>query len=400
MNKRAAAALTFIALASLAVHAGKPAHGLDFLDSPESAFFQNARPVDPPAEQLSKNIQVLKGVPASQVSTIMQLMRTSLGVRCDYCHIAEFGKYWMDDKPSKQVARRMITMVSEINKANFGGRPVVTCNTCHRGQPKPAAVPPTLEGPFSSTTREGPRTKALDPLPTVDQVLEKYYRAIGGQAAAQKITSRVSKISLLRGKLVNTGTPKVEMIPRGETWAVDLYQKAPNKYLAVMNSPNGIIYQVFNGTTGWLKTPQGQREMSSGELARVARQADFFWPFRLKEKYSQLSLTGKERIDDHEVFVVEAVEAGASPPAAGHQTARLFFDSKTGLLLRRTILTETPFGLDPEQTDFQDYKQVEGVKVPFTVITSYLDDKTYGTTRKYLEVKQNVPIDDAKFEKP
>jgi hypothetical protein len=63
-------------------------------------------------------------------------------------------------------------------------------------------------------------------------------------------------------------------------------------------------------------------------------------------------------------------------------------------------LTETPFGFDPEQTDFQDYKQVDGVKVPLTVITSYLDDKHYGTTRKYLEVKQNIPIDDAKFEKP
>jgi hypothetical protein len=70
------------------------------------------------------------------------------------------------------------------------------------------------------------------------------------------------------------------------------------------------------------------------------------------------------------------------------------------MLLRRTILTETPFGLDPEQTDFQDYKEVSGVKMPFTVIVSYLDDKTYGTTRKYIEVKHNVQIDDAKFEKP
>lgn len=140
--------------------------------------------------------------------------------------------------------------------------------------------------------------------------------------------------------------------------------------------------------------------MSSAELARVARQADFLWPFKLKEKYSQMSLTGKERIDNHEVFVIEAMEASSSPPTSGDQRTRLFFDLKTGLLLRRTILTETPFGLEPEQTDFQDYKEVSGVKMPFTVIVSYLDDKTYGTTRQYIEVKHNVPIDDAKFEKP
>lgn len=400
MNKRTAAALSIIALAYTAVLAGKPAHGLVVISAPESGISLAAQQREPPAEQLSKNIQVLKGLPASQMLTVMHLMRTALGVRCDYCHIAEFGKYWMDDKPPKQAARRMITMVSEINKANFGGRPVVTCNTCHRGQTKPAAVSPILQGEVPYTTAEGRSTKASEALPSVDQVLEKYYRAIGGQAAAQKITSRVSKISLLRGKLVNAGTPKVEMIPRGETWAVDVYQKAPNKYYAIMNSPNGIIYQVFNGTTGWVKTPERLREVTPGELARVARIADFLWPFRLKEKYSQMSVTGKDRIDDHEVFVIEAVEAGISPAAPGKQTAKLFFDSKTGLLIRRTILTETPFGLDPEHTDFQDYKQVDGVKLPFTVITSYLDDKSYGTTRKIHEVKQNVPIDDAKFEKP
>jgi photosynthetic reaction center cytochrome c subunit len=399
MNKRTAATLSMTALAILAVHSGKPAQGR-VIDSSESAISQTAQQGEPTAEQLSKNIQVLKGLPASQTLTVMHLMRTALGVKCDYCHIAEFGKYWMDDKPPKQVARRMITMVSEINKANFGGRPVVTCNTCHRGQIKPAAIVPLLQGEVPYTTAEGPSTKAFETMPSVEQILEKYYRAIGGQAAAQKITSRVSKISLLRGKLVNAGTPKVEMIPRGETWAADVYQKAPNKYLAVMNSPNGIIYQGFNGTTGWVKTPERLRQVTPGELARVARTADFLWPFRLKETYSQMSVTSKERINDHEVFVIDAIEPATSPPARGHQTTKLFFDSKTGLLIRRTILTETPFGLDPEQTDFQDYKSVDGVKLPFTVITSYLDDKSYGTTRKYHEVKQNVPIDDSKFEKP
>src|SRR5262245_39876127 len=142
MNKRFAV-LAITALWIVAVYAAKPAQGL-VIDSSESANSQAAQ--EPPAEQLSKNIQVLKGLPASQMLTVMHLMRTALGVRCDYCHITETGKFWMDDKPPKQVARKMITMVSEINKANFGGRPIVTCNTCHRGQTKPAAIAPILEG--------------------------------------------------------------------------------------------------------------------------------------------------------------------------------------------------------------------------------------------------------------
>src|SRR6266404_802069 len=386
--------LSLVAVATVAAHAGRPVNGNAFIANSTSYLPQD----DKPAEQVNKNIQALKGLPNSQLITVMHLMRTSLGVRCDYCHIAENGKYWMDDKPPKQVARRMIEMVSEINKANFGGQPVVTCNTCHRGQTKPVAVPAIGQGAFANTTREDPGTKPPEPLPTVDQVLGRYYQAIGGQTAAQKITTRVIKLSWLRPKLVNGGTPTDAMIARGETWAMEIYQKAPNKYLAVITSPNGIIYQGFNGTTGWVKTPQGQREMNSAELARVARQADLLGDFALKEKYSQMSVTGREKIDDREVYVVEALGAQASLPAPTRRTEKLFFDTQSGLLLRRTVLTPTALGLDPEQTDFKDYTDVDGLKLPFITIVSYLDDSHLGTTKKYIEVKQNVPIDDPKFE--
>ena len=401
--------LSLVAVATVAAHASKPADGNAII----APFPQD----DKPAEQVNKNIQALKGLPNSQLLTVMHFMRTSLGVRCDYCHIAENGKYWMDDKPPKQVARRMIEMVAEINKNNFAGQAVVTCNTCHRGQTRPVAVPAIGQGVFANTTREEPGTSVPDPLPTVDQILGRYYQAIGGQTAAQKITTRVIKLSWLRPKLLNGGTPNAAMIARGETWAMEIYQKAPNKYLAVITSPNGIIYQGFNGTTGWVKTPQGQREMNSAEIARVARQADLLGDFTLKEQYSQMLVTGREKIDDRDVYVVEALGAQAlgaqaslpapssaprpTPgPAATHRTEKLFFDTQSGLLLRRTVLTPTALGLDPEQTDFKDYTDVDGVKLPFITIVSYLDDSHLGTTKKYIDVKQNVPIDDSKFEPP
>ena len=386
--------LSLVAVATVAAHGVQPAN--------RNAIIANSTQEDKPAEEVNKNIQVLKGLPNSQLLTVMHFMRTSLGVRCDYCHVAENGKYWMDDKPPKQIARRMVQMVSEINKTNFGGQPVVTCNTCHRGQTKPVGVPNIGQGAFANTTREESGAKQPDPLPTIDQILDRYSQAVGGQAAARKISTRVIKLSWLRPKLVNGGTPNAAMIARGETWEMEIYQKAPNKYLAVITSPNGIIYQGYNGTTGWIKTPQGQREMNSAELTRVARQADLLGDFALKEQYSQMSVTGREKIDDREVYVVEAQPLGAqaSLTAPGRRTERLFFDTRSGLLVRRTVLTQTALGLDPEQTDFKDYTDVDGVKLPFTIIVSYLDDSHLGTTRKYIDVKQNVPIDDAKFEAP
>src|SRR5262245_61767410 len=57
-----------------------------------------AQQEDKPVEQVNKNILVLKGMPSSQLLPVMHFMRTSLGVRCDYCHVAENDKYWMDDK--------------------------------------------------------------------------------------------------------------------------------------------------------------------------------------------------------------------------------------------------------------------------------------------------------------
>ncbi|HXF41281.1 MAG TPA: c-type cytochrome [Blastocatellia bacterium] len=406
-SSRLVLVLSLVAVATVAAHAGKPANTSRFIgDSSENARSPGPQQDDKPAEQANKNIQTLASLPNSQLIIVMHFMRTSLGVRCDYCHVAENGKYWMDDKPPKQIARRMIEMTSEINKASFGGRQVVTCNTCHRGQPKPIAVPAIGQGVFANTTREDPATKQPDPLPSVDQVLDKYFQVLGGKAAAQKITSRVIKLSWLRPKLVNGGTPNAAMIARGDKWAMEIYQKAPNKYLAVITSPNGIIQQGFNGTSGWVKSPQGQREMNNAELARFARQADLLGDFALKDQYSLMTVTGREKIDDREAYVVEAqpkASGGAPAPSttgSARRTEKLFFDIQSGLLVRRTVLTPTALGLDPEQTDFKDYTEVDGVKLPFTIIVSYLDDSHLGTTKKYIDVKQNVPIDDAKFEAP
>ncbi len=352
-----------------------------------------AQQEDKYVEQVQKNIQVLKGLHSSQLLPVMHFMRTSLGVRCDYCHVAENGKYWMDDKPAKQTARKMLEMVASINKDNFGGRPVVTCNTCHRGSPKPIGVPAIGQGAFTDTTRADDPAPVSAPLPTAEQVFDKYSEALGGADVVAKIKTRMTKITSLRPKLINSGTPKAAMLNRGETWTVETFHKAPNKYLTAITTPNGVIYQGYNGTVGWIKTVKDQRQMTTAELEWIKRQADLYDNLKLKERYSKASVTTREKLGDHEVYVVEA-------QSVGNKAEWLYFDVRTGFLLRRIVFTDIKLGLDPEQTDYEDYRAVDGVWLPFTVRTSYLDDNHYGTTRTLTEIKQNVPLDDQRFDPP
>lgn len=97
-----------------------------------------------PAESVFTNIKVLKGMPAGRVPRVMNIaFGRSLGVSCGHCHV--IGEWAKDDKPKKQVAREMWTMMKTVNTeylAKIQGlasqTPSINCTTCHRGQLKPA----------------------------------------------------------------------------------------------------------------------------------------------------------------------------------------------------------------------------------------------------------------------
>ena len=123
------------------------------------------------AEDVYKNIQVMKGLPADLMVPSMQFMEIALGVHCVYCHDADAAKRDLDTKPTKNVARAMIRMVNDINKNTFNGKDVVTCYTCHRGSTNPVVVLPYNDEPAHSTAA----VRAT--MPTVDQLLDRYTTA-------------------------------------------------------------------------------------------------------------------------------------------------------------------------------------------------------------------------------
>jgi hypothetical protein len=116
----------------------QPTEDTSVLNRQSDASWEPAQPPQP-AEQVYKNIQVMKGVPAPRLMGVMTLFTKWLGVECNYCHVPnEFEK---DDKPAKTTARKMLNMVHQINEANFPDNRVVSCGMCHRGKPKPEAFP-------------------------------------------------------------------------------------------------------------------------------------------------------------------------------------------------------------------------------------------------------------------
>jgi hypothetical protein len=110
---------------------------------PQGAAQSTAQPAAPGtpenAEQKYKNIQVLKGIPADQLIPSMQFMAASLGVECEFCHVHQDPG--SDGKQPKLVARKMMTMMMQINTDNFKGERVVTCYSCHRGAARPVGTP-------------------------------------------------------------------------------------------------------------------------------------------------------------------------------------------------------------------------------------------------------------------
>ena len=322
------------------------------------------------AEQVYKNIQVFKGLPAAELEPTMAFISGSLGVKCNHCHTNPFEK---DDKPTKQTARQMIRMVFDLNKGSFNGEKAVSCYTCHRGKPQPISIPAVgqnLWQPNATTAKESP-------LPTVDQILERYVQALGGEQAFQKITSRVAKGSRIGADGV--------LVPE------EVYQKAPNKILTVTTYPGVAFSTGFNGNTGWGNSSKdGARELPGPVLAQLKSDSEFYKEIKTKELYRKLTLAGKSTIGEAEVYVIDATPLSGSPE-------KLFFDVKTGLLLRRYTESETILGMFPLQTDYEEYRDVDGIKQPFLIRWS-MPGRSWG--RKIAEIKQNVAIDDAQFNAP
>lgn len=330
-----------------------------------------------------KNIQVLKGIPVDTFFDAMGMFAASMGDDCTYCH----SKAAVSDRnafavatPRIQKARQMIVMMRALNNTYFGGAPRVTCFTCHRGAYAPVNAP-RLALQYG-TPEEDPNVLdfILDTRVPADQVLDKYIQALGGAGPLAKLSSFTAKGTYAG---FDTGFGEVP---------VEIFAKAPNQRTWIIHMLDGDSYRVFDGRDGWWAGRDGPvpiETLTSGNLDRYRLEAMVAFPAGIKQAFSQWRV-GNTTIDGRDVRIVQGTNAGLIP-------VNLYFDTTSGLLVRLVRWNETPVGPVPTQIDYDDYREVAGVKMPFTwtVTQTYMQ-----MTIKLSGVQPNVPIDAARFARP
>ena len=326
-------------------------------------------------------LRVLQALPESQLFPLMNLLADSLGVRCDYCHVQESpnltktpsnigGWLWdRDDKPQKRTARDMMRMVIELNTGSFKGESRVTCYTCHRGSPLPARTPP-LPPPAGSAT-----TPVAAPLPPADRVWANYLNAVGRDNGVAS-----------NGIIISGWDDR----PEGRYGKVEIALAGTDRYRVTVSTPDGTVSNGLNGDIGWSASNDRVQRVTGGDLARLRRVAARYRP--VKERPADLQIARVERIADRDVYVATA----KIDPIT---TWTLYFDVVTGLLRREMTTTETLLLPLQDQVDYEDYRDVDGVQMPFRILTS--DGAPYATvTRTFLQVRRNVPVEEGLFRPP
>ena len=338
----------------------------------------------------------------------MGIMSAAVGYDCSECHIgAGTDKVdWAADNQKKVVARKMVTMVANINRDNFSGRQMVTCWSCHHGRDRPSTTP-QMEVVY------GPGSQEMDDVllqmpgqPSPDEILDKYLQAIGG---AQKLAGLKSYIA--KGTSVGFGG-------FGGGGQVQIFANFPDQRTTLIefkDAPGrGDEVRAYNGRVGWMKTPLAvltDYQLNGGELDGERVDAQLGFPGQIKQVLTNLrvslpstisdlpgpsSQTSKESTgggigQDRLVNVVQGTSRGGT-------LVTLYFDKESGLLVRMVRYGKTPIGRVPTQVDYADYRDIGGgIKMPYHMTFAWLDGRD---AIQLTEVKTNVPIDAAKFGRP
>jgi hypothetical protein len=339
----------------------------------------------PMADDVFTNVRVLKGLTVSQFMDTMGFISASLGYNCSDCHQSEndWAAYALDN-PTKNTARRMLAMVSALNENNFGGRRMVTCYTCHRGDQNPR-VTPTIAGIYSVPPPVEPDDIVKDATnaPPAAQILDKYLQALGGAQRVAAITSLVAK-----------GTYKGYSAEEGSTIVVDIYAKSPMQRSQFAHTLNGDLGTTYDGTAAYSEVPGAPvpvLALTDEHLEGAKLDALLSFPAGIKTMLSDWKVGFPVDIGGSDADVVQGRLTRTSLPV------KLYFDQKSGLLVRQVRYSQSPLGRNVTQVDYSDYRTVNGVKMPFHIVTSWFDGR--GDVQ-LTQIQANTAIDPAKFGKP
>lgn len=346
----------------------------------------NAKPLM--VEDVFKNVQELKGIPVNQFMDTMGFFAAAIGLNCTGCHVPEALQNWSrfaDDVPRKRMSRVMIRMVDSINKEKFGGRRMITCWTCHRGGQAVDNIP-SLQAQYSIAPEDPNAIEMVVDAPkepTANQILDKYIAASGGAQKLAALTSWVAKGTYSGYNTYHVAVP------------VEIYEKSPAQRALFSHTQVGDNAEVYDGANGWiaaLDRPVPLLTLLPGpELDGAKLDAMLGFPGSIRQALTDFK-TGfpPTTIDDK----LDNIVQGTAP---GKTRVKLYFDNQTGLLTRQVRYADTPIGMVPTQTDYTDYRDVAGVKLPYHIVVTWTDGQSDIVLS---DIQANVAIDAAKFAKP
>jgi hypothetical protein len=336
------------------------------------------------AENVFKNIQVLKGIPPDEFMDTMGMFASSLLYDCTGCHVQEIltdRNAFAVATPRIQRARQMVVMVNAINKTYFGGQPRVTCVTCHRGDGAPETIP-DLAVQYGDVTYENSSAMRIFPDARVapDAIFARYLQALGGADRVRAVTSFVASGTYAG---FNTGNAAVP---------IEIYAKAPDQRTQVVRTFEGDAVFTFDGRNAW--AAEGWRQLplmtfTASNVASARVDAVVSFPAGLQQAYRQWQgmLT---TIDDRNVQLLQGSNPGELP-------VNFYFDEQTGLLVRTLRWSQTRVGTVPTRVDYSDYREVGGVRMPFRLHVRWTNGEN---AVELTEVRPNAAIDAARFARP
>jgi CubicO group peptidase (beta-lactamase class C family) len=240
---------------------------------------------------------------------------------------------------------------------------------------KVVAVQP--EGEF------GFKPAGAKPSITVDELNAKVIEAVGGEVNWKKLSSRVSTFDI---DLENQGVKAF-----GTSYAKTPNKSATETTMTALGKTIATGFDFFDGTAGEEVYSFAPAEKYTGKrLEDVRLAADFYGIFDWKSKYKTVDVTSVAKCGDEECYAV------AFTPEKGSKFTE-YYSTKTFLLMKREgVQVSSTSSIEvPYTVSYSDYRDVDGVKLPFkTTIFSVAN----GNIVTYIKtVKHNVPVDDAIF---
>ncbi|MEN3335962.1 MAG: eukaryotic-like serine/threonine-protein kinase, partial [Blastocatellia bacterium] len=345
--------------------------------APPQPSWPNAQPApqpgwpnaQPPGQQSWPNAQPQWGGPPPSYAPQARKSRTGLWIVLGLVAFVILGVvglaiigYMADDSSSS----------TSVTKNSTENHPPKTETYPPNANPNAANTTPSTNANSNTSSTEAPATENI-----VDKILARYVQALGGEEALKAVSSRVA-------------TGSFEVPSAGVSGTAEVYQKAPNKNLFIIRILGlATTRRGYNGSTGWEVDNEGNvKRLTGSELAAMKRGSGFYRELNLRNDYSNLTLSGKEKVDGKDAFIIDA-------RAADGGEEKMYFDTQTGLLLRNDEARESGKGMT--KTLFSDYRTVDGIKLPFTF---QQEDGQTSAIIRIKEIRHNVTIKDSIFDVP